>query len=276
MRLFSREEKPLEAGELIIRVGFIGGDVGGVGGGSVRAPSDHSGPSSVTGSRTSRPSSRRDLHSRSPTGLISAITDTDDDTAAGGTAAIDDLRDLPDTLVFTAPRGLTAAELRLRVKGLFFIPFGSTFLYCGAVLADADPIPDECFEANSIEDENDVIFRPRLVMVIELDKREIDPEIDGKSDDQGEENTEIGNNQDAFTVDAAESRRQDEIEKQQEIAEIQALTTQILEIQPNKFDFLDELRKINCSVFYETLCRAGFDQEVHCPGHPTRLNPLWC
>jgi hypothetical protein len=117
------------------------------------------------------------------------------------------------------------------------------FLFEGVFLTEESGIPEKCFERNEILDEDSLIFKPRVVVII--DSSRLDSRFETHKFEEAsplvlfEPPTSINTKQ----LGGYDSKFHSHLPKNFSI-----------------FDLYGELEKIGCLAYYKTLKYSGFDQ----------------
>lgn len=154
---------------------------------------------------------------------------------------------VPSTLLLVTPISISISELNSRIHATYKIPFVCHYLYCGRHLEPNEPLPQECFEKNEILDEDQLLFRPRLIMFIDI----------GVMDSRYANDTDesLDTNEVPVSQDTSINKT-----KQSEETMYLKQHNQISFEQPN-FDLKSELNQIDCGLYFQQLEKAGYWQE---------------
>ena len=164
-------------------------------------------------------------------------------------------------LYLAVPMTCTALELKKRIHGATKIPVvRMRLMFCGEVLSDDDMyIPDEAFELAHVQNEDDEVFRPHIYLsLMHYDA----PDAESVSSVSTSESVRAER---AAAAALAEAERQEQEELERERAarakRLEDIEFAKLAIKNIEFNLKDDLHKIGCDYFYDTLRIHGYADE---------------
>lgn len=158
------------------------------------------------------------------------------------------LKDVPSSLLLVVPVTILISELNSRIHSTYKIPFVCYYLFCGRYLEPTESLPLECLEKNQILDEDQLLFRARLIMFIDIgvmDPRYADDKDDSLTTNDGPISQHINKQETKLSEEAMYSKQHN---------------NQISFEQPS-FDLKSELNQIDCGLYFQQLEKAGYWQE---------------
>ena len=166
-------------------------------------------------------------------------------------------------IFLAVPTSSTIADLKFRLHGSSGIPVKRMRLFfTGRVLNDSEAVPTTAFGMNArspTEDED--IFRPSILLSLKRSDEEV-------SDDESVSSASTDPEIRAKRA-AEEALREAELQAERELRaardararELEAIELAKYNVKSIAFNLKDDLEKINCSYYYDTLYKAGFHDE---------------
>ena len=171
-------------------------------------------------------------------------------------------------------RGAEVLELKTKIAGKVSIPIDRMHLfYVGKRLLDDDELPEKVFEPTQNEDSDEDLFRPRLFLSIQFNLPKIQHDVDDgdvskEEDGNLEVYNEIVRNNDEEEAQGCDedlggenTEKMDIIERSLDDAPTHNDIQRRRRVEDSNFKLEEEMAKIDCSTFAESLSGAGYDNE---------------
>jgi len=166
-------------------------------------------------------------------------------------------------IILTCPmKSTTVQSLKERLAGITDIPARHIHLYFkGAYMKDENPIPIDAFEYIDYKESDEDVFKPRIYMEVTFN-----PEDDDAPETSKQRALRV-----QLEIDRAEAlerqkeedeRLAKEVEIEKERQEFQKLQQKIAKKEArHRFNLEEQMRKINCELFFPRLRDAGYEEE---------------
>lgn len=157
--------------------------------------------------------------------------------------------EIPKLLALSIPDTWTTGELKKHIVDKYELQNLVYLLFEGDVFKDEQLIPKECFEhLTSFEDHDDTFLQAKIICAIDM--KRFPP--------RGDEDLYKAMQEENEKFEFNKPKTPVVVEKEEYVYEKEIISPE----QIGKFDLRKELAGIKCSIFYDRLAKANFNQEV--------------